>query len=314
MNDYLSNLFARSFDRTGGIPLVSPRVPSLFEPSHEVWNGSVEIPPRPSMNDQPNDETPPPSLARVGEEPKGLETPPKRYSQMDSGAPTLSGDVSRLYRGSMEISPGNAERSVGDYEPAVTALPRQDLPTVTAPQTSAKLSDNRLLEPHVRNDKQQEPATRKTKVTAAELPVQLPGGKGSTLSVQGRREERSTQPQSKSRKERVMVENVIVKERVERIFDRDVSSRAEVGEHHNVIMPSMMQQPLHHPVEPICNPWRNAGHREAPTKTEPTIQVTIGRIEVRAVMHQTSKPQQREAPKPKLSLDDYLRQRTEGKR
>ncbi len=49
--------------------------------------------------------------------------------------------------------------------------------------------------------------------------------------------------------------------------------------------------------------------------TAPTIKVTIGRIDVRAVMQQTPSPQRRVTPtKPKLSLDDYLKQRGGGER
>lgn len=48
----------------------------------------------------------------------------------------------------------------------------------------------------------------------------------------------------------------------------------------------------------------------------PTVKVTIGRIDVRAVKQQRlSHPQQRKfAPKPKLSLEDYLKQRSRGER
>jgi hypothetical protein len=46
----------------------------------------------------------------------------------------------------------------------------------------------------------------------------------------------------------------------------------------------------------------------------PTVKVTIGRVEVRAVMQQVHKTKVREQAKPKLTLDDYLRQRMEGKR
>ena len=47
----------------------------------------------------------------------------------------------------------------------------------------------------------------------------------------------------------------------------------------------------------------------------PTIKVTIGRIEVRAVTTPpVQQPRQRKTPQPSLSLDDYLKQRTGGQR
>jgi hypothetical protein len=57
-------------------------------------------------------------------------------------------------------------------------------------------------------------------------------------------------------------------------------------------------------------------HRTQPSAPEPTVQVTIGRVEVRAVTPPaqpqpglTTRPR-----KPALSLDDYLRRRKEGRR
>lgn len=47
---------------------------------------------------------------------------------------------------------------------------------------------------------------------------------------------------------------------------------------------------------------------------ERTIRVTIGRVEVRAVMQPTLKPPLREMPKSRLSLEDYLRQGRAGRR
>lgn len=53
---------------------------------------------------------------------------------------------------------------------------------------------------------------------------------------------------------------------------------------------------------------------DAPESSAPGIRVTIGRIEVRAI---TPPPARRTEPArsgPKLSLDDYLKQRTGGRR
>jgi len=46
----------------------------------------------------------------------------------------------------------------------------------------------------------------------------------------------------------------------------------------------------------------------------PAIQVTIGRIEVRAIMPPVTPPQRSHTPGPTLSLDDYLKQRNGGQR
>jgi len=46
----------------------------------------------------------------------------------------------------------------------------------------------------------------------------------------------------------------------------------------------------------------------------PPVQVTIGRVEVRAVLEPPPKPRSIPTPTPKLSLEDYLRQGREDKR
>ena len=60
-------------------------------------------------------------------------------------------------------------------------------------------------------------------------------------------------------------------------------------------------------IEP-ARPTRGGDEAPAPeaAPAAPVIQVTIGRVEVRAVMAPPSPP--RPAPRPRLSLDDYLRQ------
>lgn len=62
------------------------------------------------------------------------------------------------------------------------------------------------------------------------------------------------------------------------------------------------------------NEFDNTVKDKKPGPIIPTVKVTIGRVEVRAVMQQVHKTEVREQVKPKLTLDDYLRQRMEGKR
>jgi hypothetical protein len=50
------------------------------------------------------------------------------------------------------------------------------------------------------------------------------------------------------------------------------------------------------------------------SSTNPTIKVNIGRIEVKAIMQQTSSPQRTVQQKPKLSLEKYLEKRSGGHR
>jgi hypothetical protein len=50
----------------------------------------------------------------------------------------------------------------------------------------------------------------------------------------------------------------------------------------------------------------------APTETAQTINVTIGRIEVRATAANESRPRAQQKQTPTTSLDEYLRQRAQG--
>ncbi|MGH6871396.1 MAG: hypothetical protein ACREHE_07815 [Rhizomicrobium sp.] len=64
---------------------------------------------------------------------------------------------------------------------------------------------------------------------------------------------------------------------------------------------------------PLLAPPAQPPRRETEIRhadTEPVIQVTIGRIEVRAIEERETRPRKREAAAPVMSLDDYLRART----
>ena len=82
--------------------------------------------------------------------------------------------------------------------------------------------------------------------------------------------------------------------------------------------------PTVHPriISPVA-PWTPTamGQRAAESQLEgpaselpPAVHVTIGRIEVRAVMEQPPPHKRTSSPMPKLSLDDYLKQRNRNKR
>lgn len=62
------------------------------------------------------------------------------------------------------------------------------------------------------------------------------------------------------------------------------------------------------------NEFDNTVKDQKPGPIIPIVKVTIGRVEVRAVVQQVHKTKVREQAKPKLTLDDYLRQRMDGKR
>ncbi len=81
------------------------------------------------------------------------------------------------------------------------------------------------------------------------------------------------------------------------------------------LTPALQPRPVS-PVPPRLNPVSQPAFGESSNlraAEAPTIQVTIGRIEVRATPPAAPVPKPRPAS-PTLSLDDYLRQRNEGRR
>lgn len=68
-------------------------------------------------------------------------------------------------------------------------------------------------------------------------------------------------------------------------------------------------------IQPYVEAAKSALGDASPAQTAPTIRVNIGRIEVRAVTPQTPAPRpKRAAASPRLSLEEYLNQRSGGRR
>lgn len=85
------------------------------------------------------------------------------------------------------------------------------------------------------------------------------------------------------------------------------------------LVPAMEKEAVHPILSMIADQTNPAlsktfSGRNESSSLPPTIKVTIGRIDVRAVMQQTPSPKRIAAPAPKLSLDDYLKKRRGGQR
>jgi len=112
--------------------------------------------------------------------------------------------------------------------------------------------------------------------------------------------------------EQPVFRDVRVKEDAGPISFHDFVPGGETEAHNNLISP-LTGQPARPSIEPVPGPNQGLGRREALQRPEPTINVTIGRIEVRAYTAPG-----RHQPKPKApastSLDDYLRGQSGGGR
>ncbi len=278
MNGFLSHLTARSFDLTEGLPLVTPRLPSLFEPPREIRGVAVEGSSWSPVDNLTKGSGEALSLPTVGREPLQVrQTLGKRKDTSGSSSIHSDNGVQVHRRATESFIEAENRTSMGKRSP-LTVLPNEEMRMATSIHSTAKPSE-------------------------LELPTKFG-------SVQEKHVNRTAQPLNPSEKESLVVENVIVREHVERIVDRDFSSGAAVGEQHNVISPVLVQ-PFQRPMEQIPAVWQNPGHCEGSVKQEPTIHVTIGRIEVRAVAPTLQKCTKPNAPAP-MSLDEYLRRRMKG--
>lgn len=122
-------------------------------------------------------------------------------------------------------------------------------------------------------------------------------------------------PESKSHQvnRRVTVEQNIVLEQSQRSIGPMPVESSPPGRVPSTKVPAVIVQPhntmLAHPTKAVVS------ELPEPIQPEPTVQVTIGRIEIRASMDAAPRRESRRSAASKLmSLDDYLRQRAEGGR
>jgi hypothetical protein len=281
MNDYLSNLSARSFGRTEGIPLVSPRVPSLFEPSHAKRDVFAEVESLVSTDDESAEGHRSPFDAS-----RTSDTRPYRGLQ--------------LHRNPAEAVPGIADREISANEPAAAVPAREEPIGAPTGRISIQSPGDNAVKGTTSNGEERQHA------------IEQPGNGIEPVRGKSCEEEGPARLSEKTPEERRWDKKTILTEQGKGIAGPDRSSAAVESAKQKVISPRIAHTFLR-PIEPTHREWTNSSHRDATARPEPTIQVTIGRIEVRAV---TQAVQNR--PKPKgqtlMSLDEYLRGRSGGRR
>jgi hypothetical protein len=279
MSDYLSSLFARSFDRIEGIPLVSPRLPSPFEPQQEIRGVSFEGSSRTSVDDPAAGHGEALSLPTAGGELLQMEQTPGKRKDIGESSSIHSDEGAEVHRhGTEPHGEAKAGTSMGNQS-SLTVRPKEEMGTAAPIYSAARASES-------------------------ELQAKLD-------SVEEKRVNQPAQLLNRSEKE-LGAGNARLRGSVEEKMGLGVSSGQEAVEQHDILSP-LVKQRFRHPIESALKVRQNSGHREGSVKQEPTIQVTIGRIEVRAVP-----PLARNRPKPKgpdpMSLDEYLRGRSGGGR
>jgi hypothetical protein len=279
MMDYLSNLTNRSFDLSEGEQFVQPRLPSRFESTKEIWQVPVDNASHSPLREESGEEQPASPLSMTGA--RLSRQAPAVESADDPFTATVkaSENAPHLPRSHSETPPTTPGDPRGQVRPAASLLHRE----------------KRAGAASVRVAEQSSPGTRlaREKSTERSRSMPLPGLKAG----------RAAHAQDRPQEAGVGAETVDVQGRVAPIPDSVISSGNEGRVPGEAVLPRMVET-LPHPVPTI-----------SPANAEPTIQVTIGRIEIRA---SASTAPKRDRPRPKapaaMTLNDYLQRRSGGAR
>ena len=279
MNGFLSNLSARSFAVAGATALVSPRLPSLFEPSHPKWGDLSEL----SVGSVPGEET-----------------------------GNNSRESTRWVDGELPTQSRNLQRENGPHWPQIRPMQDKEWVAPLPAGQSAAVADkdpaegNSVCETRV----QYVSGAITQQLKAPEVPARPTPIPGPDRQSDKAREELPIWSEGSPRRiaaAETKVEEAEIGDRIKQLAARIMQARGEGSE-------SLMhaaQRPSIHPSVSAAPPWEERKFHTSAAKPEPSIQVTIGRIEVRAVM--PGKPEKRKATSGAMSLDEYLAGRRGGR-
>jgi hypothetical protein len=309
MSNYLSNLIARNIS---GLEVIQPRLPSLFEPMQGV-NGLI---PRQEFDLE-----------------KSMANPPVEELERREVSGQMNSEISA-------ISQSSAERSATSSPQA----PELSQRSILMPPS---LEETRLVSPIYQslNDS----ASNSSPLMPRSEPVQ-PSTSSGKLSSSGPVANTPLMPAEQPQRtipEPLTVQQIVTERTViERIVPAESPSWLE---HLNTIdpaanvLPTIMDPSIEPPVQSLAKPPAMPEERSvlrplteqvtiphqvipsvrsleldtpkfsATPQPAPTIQVTIGRIEVRATPSTAPSPTQSRSAPSVMSLEDYLRQRGGGR-
>jgi hypothetical protein len=303
MSDYLSNLVARSFDLAGDIEIVSPRLPSLFESSHETWSVFSGKPETFPVSDKTGDGEPSLARHRAAQEKARMEK--TQELRRDERVTWSQGSEVDL----LNLRPPEFLKTVeplADGQP--TAAPGSQKENIfLSVLHPAKLGNEKFNTKDTGSAPPEEHAARD--FTLDDQSTQKGRTKERSVVVQ---ERYSAQPVMQTDKERILIGNVIITNGPAKSNNVNGSSSSEDSKQYADISPLAAQQ-IRRVADSIPMSQQDIGDHKFCVRPEPTINVTIGRIEVRAAAPPAV--QKKEIRRPRaMSLDDYLKQRSGSKK
>jgi hypothetical protein len=287
MKDYLSNLCARSFDLVGDLPIVSPRLPAVFEP-------------------------PPPAPGRVDESLSALEIPADGFGKAGDKEALRQAEHITAESNESESEPtaGANNESPLHTDRANLCLPAEDTPAAALPSPALPALRNASsaeigIQPSIETLSAEKRLLQPIIISPAES-RQVP------RFVAGKEQPRH---QSSQRSQRIGENASRAKEATEREGETEpfrhptfLPTGIQDGQNARIPMPAGILFPS---TGPGLSTEKKMDHRSTVEGAGPTINVTIGRIEVRAMPPTAqTRPKQKDADA--MSLDEYLRHRTRG--
>jgi hypothetical protein len=275
MKDYLSNLSARSFDLVGDLPIVSPRLSSIFEPQQ----------PAPGMFDEVVSaiEVPPDGSGEV------VDQMPLRHTEQIAG---------KLSENDWEPVPGSSKEHPLPQDREDFLRQAQDTPS------AALLSPASMQPQNVSSADIRTPPSPETRSAAEAI------WKEESKHIEKRLPQHTItgplQPQKAPTTKGMIVREV----RAESVRRPALAGTDGKGQH---IGPTPMAVGLLLPATgPVLSTATKADNRGSKESESPIINVTIGRIEVRTTAP-TAQTRPRAKDAAPMSLDEYLRHRTRGR-
>lgn len=314
MTDFLCNLATRSLDPTATI---QPRLPSLFEPIHtanaQVFSypigtdqagldaASAHVEPGALALAQPSTST---SFRPASELPSRTDwQSPANVPRQPPADLTTSGP----YHGQLSGQPPEPAKPVIIHQTKATPKPPPIRPSLNLAPPASHPTLASVLQPEV--------AGLSVKSTPRGPKPESPT---STLSTTRNETDATSSRRAVVGERRPALEPVLERSVIERVSLRDEAQEPAPPRPVSVLVqeksPSRQASVVAQPqVTPYREPAASAFVEPAVTpEPTPSVQVTIGRVEVRATPPPTPSPKARRPKPPVMSLDEYLRQRANG--
>lgn len=329
MNDYLNNLAARSLNSTAAL---QPRLASLFEPPSGANRLISRQPFRLEILDgEPTSER---SELEPAQDMPSADLPVRRYNQTPPPTPvSLQPSKTTSQQAPNQLPFGNLKSNASQApmptasQPSVLNFPDQSVPEQPALPSSAisnEPASHQSLAEEQKTQSLPQPVIQQRiierVVTLAEsLPTATPTTRPST-STRAVTQQNVMQPTEPALKPTESTATPAPPPAISPVVQQRTTERVVTPAESLPTVPPRLEPPpttiqssdiVQPQVRPYVKPVAPVLAQPPISEPTPVIQITIGRIEVRATPPSTPPQKQRTAP-PVMNLEEYLRHRTKG--